>query len=153
LRKLLGDGEGGERYVANISGRGYSFGGRAGAGSGRGLPRTVSLASSPVRTHGRARRGSPAGFRGGHAQESTEAQAPAVVHICRRLNEIALGIKVMASRVGAYGIQGIAELFDRRFELQWQGCAGAAVRHQTLQGMLDWQGHPFLVLGGLNRRT
>jgi predicted ATPase/DNA-binding winged helix-turn-helix (wHTH) protein len=74
----------------------------------------------------------------GHHAELSDTDVPAVVSICRRLDGIALAIELAASRVGAYGIQGTAELLNNRFGLLWQGRRSALPRHQTLHAMLDW---------------
>jgi predicted ATPase/DNA-binding winged helix-turn-helix (wHTH) protein len=74
----------------------------------------------------------------GHRLELTDADAPIVARICRRLDGIALAIELAAGRVGTYGISGTADLLDNRFRLLWQGRRSALPRHQTLQAMLDW---------------
>lgn len=74
----------------------------------------------------------------GHRAPLTDADAAIVVDICRRLDGIALAIELAASRVGAYGIRGTADLLNNRFRLLWQGRRGALPRHQTLHAMLDW---------------
>jgi predicted ATPase/DNA-binding winged helix-turn-helix (wHTH) protein len=75
---------------------------------------------------------------GGHTAALSDADAPVVATICRRLDGIALAIELAASRAGALGIGGIAELLDNRFSLLWQGRRTALPRHQTLNAMLDW---------------
>jgi predicted ATPase/DNA-binding winged helix-turn-helix (wHTH) protein len=74
----------------------------------------------------------------GHRAELSDADAPVVAGICRRLDGIALAIELAASRVGSHGIRGTAELLDYRFKLVWQGRRTALPRHQTLNAMLDW---------------
>ncbi len=74
----------------------------------------------------------------GYRSELTDADAPTVAEICRRLDGIALAIELVGSRVGAYGVRGTAELLDHRFKLLWPGRRSAPQRHQTLQAMLDW---------------
>ena len=61
LRKALGDGQGGNRFIANIPGRGYSFVAPVTAGNGRGplrrrtgLARVGNLPVSLTRVIGRA---------------------------------------------------------------------------------------------------
>ena len=68
----------------------------------------------------------------------SEVEAPIVATICRRLDGIALALELAASRVGALGIRGTAELLDNRFGLLWHGRRTALPRHQTLNAMLDW---------------
>jgi predicted ATPase/DNA-binding winged helix-turn-helix (wHTH) protein len=74
----------------------------------------------------------------GHSSELSDADAPIVARICRRLDGIALAIELAASRVSSHGIRGTAELLDNRFKLLWQGRRTALPRHQTLNAMLDW---------------
>jgi predicted ATPase/DNA-binding winged helix-turn-helix (wHTH) protein len=74
----------------------------------------------------------------GHRSELSDADAPTVAGICRRLDGIALAIELAASRVSSHGIRGTAELLHNRFKLLWQGRRTALPRHQTLNKMLDW---------------
>jgi predicted ATPase/DNA-binding winged helix-turn-helix (wHTH) protein len=74
----------------------------------------------------------------GNRLELSDADAPIVAGICRRLDGIALAIELAASRVSSHGIRGTAELLDSRFKLLWQGRRTALPRHQTLNAMLDW---------------
>lgn len=77
-------------------------------------------------------------FASGYASELTDADAPTVAAICSRLDGIALAVELAGSRVGAYGLQGTADLLDNRFKLLWQGRRTALPRHQTMAAMLDW---------------
>jgi predicted ATPase len=70
--------------------------------------------------------------------ELSDADAPIVAGICRKLDGIALAIELAAGRVAAYGIRGTAEVLNNRFGLLWQGRRTALPRHQTLNAMLDW---------------
>ena len=74
----------------------------------------------------------------GHAFELTDADAPIVAEICRRLDGIALALELAASRVGVHGVQGTASLLDKQFRLLWRGRRTALPRHQTLSATLDW---------------
>jgi predicted ATPase/DNA-binding winged helix-turn-helix (wHTH) protein len=74
----------------------------------------------------------------GHALELTDADAPIVAEICRRLDGIALALELAASRVRVHGIQGTASLLDKHFRLLWRGRRTALPRHQTLNATLDW---------------
>jgi predicted ATPase/DNA-binding winged helix-turn-helix (wHTH) protein len=74
----------------------------------------------------------------GNRSELSDADAPIVARICRRLDGIALAIELAAGRVSLHGIRGTAELLDNRFKLLWQGRRTALPRHQTLNAMLDW---------------
>jgi predicted ATPase/DNA-binding winged helix-turn-helix (wHTH) protein len=75
---------------------------------------------------------------GGYHKELSDAEAPIVANICRRLDGIALAIELVASRVASHGISGTAELLENRFKVSWQGRRTAVPRHQTLSSMLDW---------------
>jgi predicted ATPase len=74
----------------------------------------------------------------GHRTPLSDDDAPIVAQICSRLEGIALAIELAASRVGAHGIRGTANLLDNRFRLLWHGRRTALPRHQTLSAMLDW---------------
>ena len=74
----------------------------------------------------------------GHAFELTDADAPIVAEICRRLDGIALALELAAARVVAHGVQGTASLLDKQFGLLWRGRRTALPRHQTLSATLDW---------------
>jgi predicted ATPase/DNA-binding winged helix-turn-helix (wHTH) protein len=74
----------------------------------------------------------------GYNVELTDAEAPIVASVCRRLDGVPLAIEIAGCRVGAYGVRGIAELLDNRFELLWQGQRSSIARHRTLQATLDW---------------
>ena len=70
--------------------------------------------------------------------ELTDADAPIVAEICRRLDGIALALELAAARVGVHGVQGTASLLDKQFRLLWRGRRTALPRHQTLSATLDW---------------
>ena len=65
----------------------------------------------------------------------SDADAPIVAAICRRLDGIALAIELAASRAGSLGIRGVAQLLGNRFGLIWQGRRTALPRHQTLNAI------------------
>ena len=79
-------------------------------------------------------RASSAGFEGA----LNDADAPVVSEICRRTDGIALAIELVASRVGTYGLRGVAGLLASHMELSLTGQRNAVPRHRTLQAMLDW---------------
>jgi predicted ATPase/DNA-binding winged helix-turn-helix (wHTH) protein len=68
----------------------------------------------------------------------SDADAPVVAEICRKLDGIALAIELAAGRVGAYGIRKVATLIGQRFGLLWGGRRNALPRHRTLTATLDW---------------
>lgn len=75
---------------------------------------------------------------GGRRFELSDADAPIVADICRRLDGIPLAIELAAGCVNALGLRETAELFDSRFRLLWHGRRTAQARHQTLSAALDW---------------
>jgi predicted ATPase/DNA-binding winged helix-turn-helix (wHTH) protein len=68
----------------------------------------------------------------------TDAHAPAVANICRRLDGIPLAIEMAAGRVDVFGVAGLAAVLDDRFRLAMRGRRTALPRHQTLSTTLDW---------------
>ena len=68
----------------------------------------------------------------------TDANAPLVAEICSRLDGIALAIELVAGRVDALGVAGVAARLDDRFRLLTSGRRTALPRHQTLSAALDW---------------
>jgi predicted ATPase/DNA-binding winged helix-turn-helix (wHTH) protein len=68
----------------------------------------------------------------------TDADAPIVAEICRRLDGIALAIELAAGRVEAFGIHGTAARLGDWMELRCLGRRTASPRHQTLSATFDW---------------
>jgi predicted ATPase/class 3 adenylate cyclase len=68
----------------------------------------------------------------------TEAAAPDVAQICRRLDGIPLAIELAAARVRTLSVHHIAAHLDERFRLLTGGSRTALPRHQTLRGLIDW---------------
>ena len=69
--------------------------------------------------------------------ELSDADAPIVADICRRLDGLPLAIELAAGHVHAFGARGVAELLGR-FRLLMRGRRTAMQRHQTLGAALDW---------------
>ena len=70
--------------------------------------------------------------------ELTDADAPTVAEICRKLDGIPLAIEFASARLGALGVRGLAEHLHDRFRLLTRGRRTALPRHQTLRATLDW---------------
>jgi predicted ATPase/DNA-binding winged helix-turn-helix (wHTH) protein len=70
--------------------------------------------------------------------ELTDALAPAVVDICRRLDGIPLAIELAAARIGVFGVMAILERLKDVLTLLSEGRRSALPRHQTLRATLDW---------------
>ena len=68
----------------------------------------------------------------------SDAEAPIVASICRKLDGVALAIELAARRVNTYGLQQTAALLDQHLTLLWHGSRDATRRHQTLHATLDW---------------
>lgn len=58
--------------------------------------------------------------------------------ICRQLDGIPLAIELAAARVRVFGIEGVAERIDDRFNLLTGGARTALPRQKTLRATLDW---------------
>jgi predicted ATPase/DNA-binding winged helix-turn-helix (wHTH) protein len=65
-------------------------------------------------------------------------EAALVVDLCRRIDGIPLAIEVVAARVPALGLRGLAARLDDRFLLQTQGQRTAVPRHRSLRAAMDW---------------
>ncbi|MGY8710813.1 winged helix-turn-helix domain-containing protein [Bradyrhizobium sp. 18BD] len=70
--------------------------------------------------------------------ELSDADAPVVGEICRRLDGIALAIEFAAGCVNAWGLKKTLEIPADRFNLLRTGRRTAPPRHKTLSAMLDW---------------
>ena len=68
--------------------------------------------------------------------------APAVAHICSRLDGIPLALEMAAARVNVFTVEELARrldgAFDRRFQLLTSGSRTAPQRQQTLRATLEW---------------
>src|SRR5213593_107164 len=64
--------------------------------------------------------------------------AAATAAICRRLDGIPLAIELAATRIVAFGVDGVAARLDDRFRLLTGGSRTALPRHQTMRATLDW---------------
>jgi predicted ATPase/DNA-binding winged helix-turn-helix (wHTH) protein len=73
-----------------------------------------------------------------HGFTLADDDVPVVVDICRRLDGIPLALELVAARVEAYGVKGLAALINDRLVLAAQGRRTAQPRHQTLRATLDW---------------
>ena len=70
--------------------------------------------------------------------ELSDADAPIVTEICRKLEGIALAIELAATRIEAFGVRQLSALLDDRFRLLKHGRRTALPRHRTLTAALDW---------------
>jgi len=68
----------------------------------------------------------------------TEANAPVIAQICRRLDGIPLAIELAAVRVKVLTVEQIADRLHDRFRLLIGGSRTALPRHQTLRATMDW---------------
>ena len=67
-----------------------------------------------------------------------DADVPAILEICRRLDGMPLALELAAARVDVLGIRGLAGRLDDRFALLTKGRRTALPRHQTLRATMDW---------------
>ena len=70
--------------------------------------------------------------------EMSDADAPIVASICRKLDGLPLAIELAASRIDTFGLRGLATLINDRLQLPRLGRRTATPRHRTLAATLDW---------------
>jgi predicted ATPase/DNA-binding winged helix-turn-helix (wHTH) protein len=68
----------------------------------------------------------------------TDADAPAVVDICRKLDGIPLAIELATSRIDVLGVSGLVTALGDRLRLLRHGRRTARDRHRTLNATLAW---------------
>jgi predicted ATPase len=68
----------------------------------------------------------------------TDANAPLVVEICRRLDGLPLAIEFAAPRVEALGVEGLAARLDDCLTLLGAPRRRALPRHRTMRAVVDW---------------
>jgi predicted ATPase/DNA-binding winged helix-turn-helix (wHTH) protein len=68
----------------------------------------------------------------------TDANAPLIVEICRRLDGLPLAIEFAAPRVAVLGVEGLATQLDGGFPLLRARRRMAMPRHRTMRAALDW---------------
>jgi predicted ATPase/DNA-binding winged helix-turn-helix (wHTH) protein len=68
----------------------------------------------------------------------SDADAPAVAEICRRLDGMPMAIELAAIRMDALGACELAARLDERFRLLGRGRRSIHARHRTLVATLDW---------------
>jgi predicted ATPase len=68
----------------------------------------------------------------------SDANAAAVVTVCRRLDGIPLAIELAAARTPTMSPAELVSRLDRRFRVLAGGRRGAVERHQTLRAAIDW---------------
>jgi predicted ATPase/DNA-binding SARP family transcriptional activator len=65
-------------------------------------------------------------------------QLDAIARICEQLDRMPLALELAAARTRSLSLDEIVERVDDRFALLTGGDRTAAVRHQTLRGVVDW---------------
>jgi len=68
----------------------------------------------------------------------TDEDAPVIAEVCARLDGLPLAIELAAARIPVFGIRGVADRLDDRFDILTKGFRTAVPRHQTLGAMIDW---------------
>ena len=67
-----------------------------------------------------------------------DADVPAVLEICRRLDGVPLALEIAAARVDMFGVGGLAARLDDGFGVLTSGRRTALPRQQTLRATIDW---------------
>ncbi len=70
--------------------------------------------------------------------EFTDADAPSVAAICKRLDGIPLAIELAAATIESLGVRGLAAQLDNLFDVLTRGHRVAFPRHRTLRAAIDW---------------
>lgn len=70
--------------------------------------------------------------------ELSDEDAGIAADICRKVDGIPLAIELAASRVEAFGINGVSERLDDPLQLLTAGRRTAPARHRTMRAALDW---------------
>ncbi len=86
----------------------------------------------------------------GYLEPFVDGQAATIAAICRRLDGNPLAIELVASRMGRYGLERVAEMLDNQLALRWRGGRRAAPRHQTAEAMMDWS---YALLSDVDQRV
>ena len=68
----------------------------------------------------------------------TEANAPLVAEICRRLDGLPLAIEFAAPRAEVLGVEGLAARLDDSLSLLGAGRRTSMPRHRTMRAVVDW---------------
>lgn len=68
----------------------------------------------------------------------SDADAPVVADICRRLEGIALAIELAATRVDSFTLRELSALLENKFRLLKLDQRSALTRHRSLAAALDW---------------
>jgi predicted ATPase len=68
----------------------------------------------------------------------SDADAPLIAEICRKIDGNALAIEMAAGRVSTFGIGGVHRRLDDRFRLLKGGRRAALPRHRALSTTIDW---------------
>jgi predicted ATPase/DNA-binding winged helix-turn-helix (wHTH) protein len=68
----------------------------------------------------------------------TDANAPLVVEICRRLDGLPLAIEFAAPRVAVLGVEGLAARLDEILPQLGSRRRAAALRHRAMRDVVDW---------------
>ena len=101
-------------------------------------PESCALSAEDVRAYPAAEifEERAASILGGY--QISDADAPFVAQICRRLDGIALAIELAAGRLLGFGVKGLANALEDCFSVLTHGRRTALPRHQTLRATLDW---------------
>ncbi len=86
----------------------------------------------------------------GYLEPLGDEEAARIAAICRRLDGNPLAIELVASRMGPYGLDRVAQLLDNQLALRWRGSRYANPRHQNAEAMMDWS---YALLSAMDQRV
>jgi predicted ATPase/class 3 adenylate cyclase len=67
-----------------------------------------------------------------------DGNAPAIAHVCQRLDGIPLAIELAAARLSTLSVAELGQRLDDRFRLLTGGSRTALPRQRTLRALIDW---------------
>lgn len=70
--------------------------------------------------------------------ELAEADVPAVVELCRRLDGIPLAIELAVAHLSVFGVRGLSSRMEEWLRLRADKCSTANPRHETLWALVEW---------------
>lgn len=140
LRKALGDGKDGARYISTLPGRGYCFVAPVSRFSdpSQAIAGVAAQNAAVAQTFPANQVFVEQALASSAQLDLSDAEAATVVKMCRKLDGVALAFELAARRIEACGVHQAAALLDQQPALLCSAARGAPSRQKTLQATLDW---------------